>query len=335
MPDARFSATRDTLGPHELAVLHDVTSGRRLRIARRGATVLSIEVTHAGQPMDLADGYRDLAELEARPSSRFAVMVPFANRIADARYHFDGIDYDLQPGVPEAERAMRHGFVRGVDFDMDSLHADANGAEAVFSTTIAADAHPGYPFAIAFSLRYRLDATGLTLEACMRNTGETAAPCFFGWHPYFRLGQTPVDSWVLQIPAATAVAMDAANIPLPGDAARQSLGDVPLLDFRNARPVGAVKIDKAYIDLVADADGMIRSHLHDPASGLGLSVWQERGVMLAFSADTVTRDVRGSLALEPMESWADAFNRPACAEAVRLDAGAERRYRCGVEFHTA
>jgi len=36
-----------------------------------------------------------------------------------------------------------------------------------------------------------------------------------------------------------------------------------------------------------------------------------------------------------MESWADAFNRPACADAVRLAPGAERRYRCGVVFKTA
>lgn len=335
MSNAPFSASPDTLGLHELAVLHDAARGRRVRIARRGATVLSIEVEHRGEMVDLADGYRDAGELDTRPSSRFAVMVPFANRIAGARYRFDGVDYDLQPGVPEPERAVRHGFVRGVDFALDRLEADVSGAEAVFSTAIAADAHPGYPFAIAFTLRYRLDAEGLSLEANLRNTGDTAAPCFFGWHPYFRLGETPVDSWVLQIPAATAVATDAANIPLPGDAARQPLEQAPALDFRVARPVGEVKLDKAYVDLARDDDGLIRSHLHDPASGLGLTVWQERGVMLAFSADTVTRDIRRSLALEPMESWADAFNRPACADAVRLAPGAERRYRCGVVFKTA
>lgn len=54
--------------------------------------------------------------------------------------------------------------------------------------------------------------------------------------------------------------------------------------------------------------------------------------MLAFTADTVTRDVRGSIALEPMESWSDAFNRPDCAAAIRLEPGAERIFRCGVEI---
>jgi aldose 1-epimerase len=84
-----------------------------------------------------------------------------------------------------------------------------------------------------------------------------------------------------------------------------------------------------------DAGGLLRSRLRDPATGLGLALWQERGVMLAFTADTVSRDVRGSLALEPMESWADAFNRADCADAIRLAPGAMRRFRCGVEFETA
>jgi len=330
-----FEAHPDTLGSYPLAVLRDVARGRTVRIACRGATVLSIQITHAGAVLDLADGYRDAAELAARPSSRFAVMMPFANRIAGARYRFDGVDHDLQPGVPETERAARHGFVRGADFTLDALQADDDAAEACFGTAIAADTHPGYPFDIAFSLRYRLDGRGLSLTATMHNIGTQPAPCFFGWHPYFRLGDTPMERWELTIPAASVVATDADYIPLPGAAALRSLEGEPALDFRVARPVGAMELNHAYVDLVADDDGRRRTRLRDPASCLGLAVWQERGVMLAFTADTVSRDVRGSLALEPMESWADAFNRADCAGDVRLAPGAERSFRCGVEFETA
>ncbi|MGA0588247.1 aldose 1-epimerase [Dyella sp. KRB-257] len=330
-----FEVARDALGAHALIVLHDAARARSVRIARRGATVLSIEVRHRDRTIDLADGYRDAAELDARPSSRFAVMVPFANRIAGARYRFDGVDRDLQPGVPEVERAARHGFVRGVDFDLQALSADDDGAGATFTTAIAADAHPGYPFAIALAIRYRLNARGLTLEATMRNTGDRAAPCFFGWHPYFRLGDTPLASWELQVPACTVIATDTGYIPLPGHAARVPIDRAPALDFRTPRAVGALELNHAFADLVPDADGRLRSRLRDPSSGLGLALWQERGVMLAFTADTVSRDVRGSLALEPMESWADAFNRADCADAIRLAPGAERRFRCGVEFETA
>jgi len=330
-----FEVARDALGAHALVVLHDAARGRRVRIAHRGATVLSIEVSHRGRTIDLADGYLDAAELDARPSSRFALMVPFANRIADARYLYDGVEHDLQPGVPDAGRAARHGFVRGVDFQLQALRADEDGAEVEFATAIAADTHPGYPFAIALVIRYRLDARGLHLEATMRNAGDRSAPCFFGWHPYFRLGDTPLASWELQVPARTVIATDAGYIPLAGAAAHVPIDREPSLDFRAPRAVGALELNHAFAELQPDADGLLRSRLRDPASGLGLALWQERGVMLAFTADTVSRDVRRSLALEPMESLADAFNRADCADTIRLAPGAARRFRCGVEFHTA
>ncbi|WP_266170826.1 aldose 1-epimerase [Dyella subtropica] len=328
-----YHAERTRLGSHEIVVLHDPVRGRRVRVAQRGATVISLEQTLGQQSYDLADGYRDAAELDSRPSSRFAIMAPFANRIADARYTFDGRAHDLQPGVEGAQRAARHGFVRGVDFDVVAVAADEQAARASFTTSaIRPGVHPGYPYAIDLTVSYTLDAHGLALEARMRNVGEQAAPCFFGWHPYFRLGATPMDSWELEIPADMLVRTDADYIPLQGAAAYGRMDDVPALDFRRSQRIDGREINHAYAALRRDADGRVRTRLRDPASGLGIAVWQESGVMLAFTADTVTRDVRGSIALEPMESWSDAFNRPDCAEAIRLEPGAERSFLCGVEI---
>jgi aldose 1-epimerase len=328
-----YQAVRATLGAHDIVELRDPGRARRVRIARRGATVLSLELTRDGRRFDLADGYRDADELERRPSSRFAVMAPFANRIADARYAFDGESHDLQPGVEGAQRAARHGFVRGTDFELVGLGADAEAAWVALATkAIRPQAQPGYPYAIDLSLRYTLAADGLTLEARMRNVGDTAAPCFFGWHPYFRVGAGAIADWQLQIPATTVIRTDAEFIPLPGAAAYAPLDAEPGLDFRTPRAIGASELNHAYADLQRDADGRARTRLRDPASGIGLALWQESGVLLAFTADTVSRDVRRSVALEPMESLSDAFNRPDCADAIRLAPGAERRFRCGVEI---
>lgn len=332
---AEYLAERTQLERHELAVLTDVAQGRRVRIARRGATLLSFEVPAPGGSWDIADGYRDADELETRPSSRFAIMVPFANRIADAQYRFDGAPYDLQPGVEGAARAARHGFVRGVDFELTDLSADAQSARATFSTqAIRPGVHPGYPFAIDLTVTYTLDAAGLTLEAVMRNVGNQAGPCFFGWHPYFRLSELPIDSWELQIPADTVIRTDSDFIPLPAESGRLAIGHAPELDFRERQAIGPRELNHAFADLRLDTDGRARTRLRDPHSGLAIAVWQASGVMLGFTADTVTRDVRRSVALEPMESWADAFNRPDCAGAIRLEPGAERRFLCGVEIQS-
>jgi aldose 1-epimerase len=317
---------------HDVFVLRDAKHGRCARVARRGANLVSLEQMVDGVTHALVDGYRDADELVRCPSSRSAIMAPFANRIADARYVFDSKTYDMQPGV-DAQRGIRHGFVRMVDFDVARRHIGEDSVEITFTTSvIRPDAFPGYPFAIDLTISYMLDAQGLSLTVSMRNVGDTAAPCFFGWHPYFRF-DSEVDTWELEVPAKQLVRTSPELLPLPGVEAFQALDQAPqALDFRLAKPIGATRIDNAYAGLVRDADGRVRTRMRDPRSGLRISMWQEHGVVLVFSADTVSRDVRRSVALEPMESMSNAFNRPDCADAIRLEAGAERVFRCGVEI---
>lgn len=326
----RFTVTRASLGAQELVVLVDADAGREVRIARRGATVLSIK---AGGH-ELADGFRDEAELVPHKGSRFAIMTPFANRVNDSRYAFEGTEYDLQPGVTGKDRASRHGFLRGELFDVQREHADGDGATITLGTkAIRPDAHPGYPFALDFEVTFTLDAKGLTVEARTRNVGEHAAPTFFGWHPYFRLSDTPIEGWVLQVPAAKVIVADADFIPVPGPKAWQPIDEADAaLDFRKPRAIGDTELNNTYADLQPDADGRARTRLSDPATGRGIAVWQEKGVMLAFTSDTAERDARKSVALEPMESIPNAFNRDDCVGQITLAPGAERRFACGVEF---
>ncbi|RUL73591.1 aldose 1-epimerase [Dyella choica] len=327
-----FSLERTQWGVHDMFVLHDGQRGRCARVARRGANLVSLEQAVDGVTQALVDGYRDAEELVRCPSSRSAIMAPFANRIADARYTFDGKTQDMQPGV-DSQRGVRHGFVRSLDFELATAKADGDGAQLTLSTSvIRPGAFPGYPYAIDLAVTYTLDANGLSLAVNMRNVGSEAAPCFFGWHPYFRFDGSELDRWELLVPATRLVRTSPELIPLPGEEAFQSLDQSSKeLDFRQPRPIGAVKIDHAYAGLVRDEDGRVRTRLRDPATGLRISMWQEDGVVLVFTADTVGRDVRRSVALEPMESMSNAFNRPDCADAIRLEPGAERVFRCGVE----
>jgi aldose 1-epimerase len=328
---ARYGVERSSLGDQAIVVLHDRHQRRRLRIALHGAALIGFEVPFGDGVHDLADGYRDADEVRQRPGSRFAIMVPFAGRVDHARYRFDGVAQDLDPGAIGDARASRHGFVRDVTFALEQLDADDSSARAMLATT-AIRPRPGYPHAIDLGLSFILDHGGLTLEARMRNVGDSAAPCFFGWHPYFRMpGDGLVDEWQLEIPAQTLIRTGADLIALPGDAAHVALDDAPALDFREPRRIGDSILDQGYTNLAADADERIRTHLRDPASGMALAVWQESGVMHAFTADTLARDARRAIALEPMECMADAFNRTECAAAIRLEPGSERLFRCGIE----
>ncbi|MHB8814139.1 MAG: aldose epimerase family protein [Steroidobacteraceae bacterium] len=323
----KYTVERSLLGDQPIVLLQD-DAGRRVRIACHGAALIGFEVPRGARSFDIAAGYRDGAEIIARPGSRFAIMSPFAGRIADARYRFDGADYDLQPGAAPGPRESRHGFVRDADFALTELVADTGCARATLSTSVRRP--PGYPFVIALSVTFTLDAAGLTLAARMRNGGGEPAPCFFGWHTYLRAGDGYADEWLLEVPARTLIRTGADLIALPGNVAYVPLSNEPALDFRRPRLIGGSVLDQEYTDLIAEADGRIRTRLTDRQSGFAITVWQERGVMHVFTGDTLGRDARRSVALEPMECMANAFNRPEWADAVRLDPGEERVYRCGV-----
>ena len=321
------------LGDQPIVVLAN-DAGLEARIACHGAALLGLVVPRAGTPFDIAWGYRNAQEIAARAGSHFAILAPFGGRVANARYTFDGQTHDLQPGVTGAAREFRHGFVRDADFNATELVAGDASASATLATS-AIRPRPGYPFSIDLSVRFTLRNAALELEARMRNVGERAAPCFFGWHAYFRVGHGTANDWNLQIPARDAIRTDAKLLPLPGPAAFASLDTLPALDFRSARRIGAAVLDDGYAQLAVAPDDHRHTRLDDPASGFGIDVWQERGVMHAFTGDSLGVGARSAIALEPMECMADAFNRPECAQAIRLELGAERRFRCGVGWTQA
>lgn len=324
-----YTAEHAMLEDEPLVELRD-GDGRRVRIACHGAALIGFEVPRAGGPFEIASGYRDAAAIRARRGSHFAIMVPFAGRVGEARYHFDGREYDLQPGVGGAARDIMHGFVRDSDFAVAELAAGGSSASATL-TTSAIRPRPGYPFAIDLDLRFTLDTGGLGLTATMHNVGDCAAPCFFGWHPYFRVSDGKVDEWLLEIPADTLICTDSRMIALPGEAAFIPLEYAPAFDFRRARRIAESVLDTGYVDLEPDPDGRIRSRVTNPEDGFSLAMWQERGATHAFTGDTLKHGTRTAVAIEPMECMADAFNRPEWADVLRLEPGAERVFRCGIE----
>jgi aldose 1-epimerase len=305
----------------ELAV-----GGDRLRIALLGATPLSWLVDLPGGPADVLDGYQDDGELTAQDGVRNGLMAPFCNRVADGRYTFDGRVHDLLPGA--ADRTIYHGLVRSQEFAVVATGHDEDSAWVrLRCDALAGGLVPGYPFAVAIEVTYRLAAGALAVEIVGVNVGATAAPFAAGWHPYFRLpGPTTIDRLHLDLAAHVAIATDAELIPRSGPRAYR-----PLAGHCRWEPIGAAVVDGAFVGS-PDETGTIRSVLRDPMTGVELSVWQDRGLIHVFTGDTVARGRRASVAIEPVEVLTDAFNRPDCAAAIRLEPGTRRSFRFGVDL---
>jgi aldose 1-epimerase len=331
-PAPRFLARTGSFDGFDGVELVDSQSGARALFARRGATLVDWQVVHGGETVALADGYASAAELAGQDGVRNSLLAPFPNRIAGARYRFDGRDHDLLPGAPQDQRLIYHGFLRKMDMEVVATWDGDDRARVVFVTRILPDAFPGYPYALALRVEASLGARGIALRVTSTNLGLHAAPYACGWHPYFRLGNADLAHLELTVPAGQAIVTDAALIPLPGEAAFAHLAARPSLDFRRPRPIGEQALDVCYAEAIPDADGLIRSRLRDPATGRGLTVWQQGGLTHIFTGDTLARDPRRAVAIEPVEVMTNAFNRPELAEAISLAPSASRSFTCGAEF---
>ena len=313
----------------EPVVIVSAPDGARVILARRGATLLRWEVNRLGAPFDLTDGYRDEPELLAQDGVRNGVLAPFPNRIADARYTFAGIEHDLRPG--SESRLIYHGFARELPFDLAEAVVSADCARLTFTTRIQSGRHSGYPFRLGFAVTYLMTANEIAVTVSATNQGTSTAPYAAGWHPYFRLPGS-VDDWTLEIPARTIVRTDDALIPLEGVAAYQSLDDNPALDFRRPRKLAGLVIDACFTGLTFAPGRRAETILRHTQTPDELRVWQLGGSMHVFTGDTLARDRRRSIALEPVETITDAFNRADCAGALHLGPGETRSFHFGARY---
>ena len=306
----------------------------RAVVALSGATLLSWEIFQRGEPLQLVDGYRDAAELREQSGVRNGVLAPFPNRVADGRYGFDGEKYDLLPGVV-GDRTVYHGFARTLPFVLESVTTTAESARLVLrSGEIRPGRFDGYPFALDLTVVYIVEKDRISLEIHAVNTGDVTAPYAAGWHPYFQLGNgtEDIDDLELRVSADTLIGTDRELIPTDGPGCRIGLDGLPEMDFRDGSPLGRRVIDACYADLSFGPDGRAETVLRDPKTGRELRVWQEGGFMHVFTGDTLPRDRRRSVAIEPVEAMTNAFNRKEFASAIALAPGHGRRFRCGVGF---
>lgn len=331
----RFRAQPGRFDGLDATTLEAGPGGARALIAHHGATLLSWQVPTPQGPLELLDGYRSRAELVGQDGVRNGVLAPFQNRVAQARYRFEGRDHDLLPGVPAGARLIYHGFARQLDFTRVHGGPAPEGISAIFaSDAIRPGRFAGYPFALSLRVRVGLGERSLSLRIEATNTGHSAAPVTLGWHPYFRLADH-IRDLQLQIPADELVLTGPDLIPLPGAAARAPLDRQPGMDFRRPRALGEQALDCCYAATRSGPDGLVRSWLADPASGHRLEIWQRGGLVHLFTGDTLARSRRTSVAIEPVDAPTDAFNRSECRDEILLAPGDSRFFECGAVFHPA
>ena len=244
-----------------------------------------------GNPILRPTGATAFASGDARDFASYP-LVPFSNRVADAKLHWRGAAYPLPRYLAGHPHAIHgNGWQRPwsvVEQTSDratiELQHDAGGAHKI-----------EWPFPYRARQTFSLEENALTLTMTIENTGTEAFPFGLGWHPFFPRNEATLLSFHCErVWQTDPTQLPTRNEPVPR-----------VWDFSAPRAIGDTVLDHCF------------AGWKSPAT---LS-WPDRGVAVSIAADPACRHLvvyvpRGAdyLAVEPVTHMTDAFNRADAGE---------------------
>jgi aldose 1-epimerase len=254
-----------------------------------------LRLSAKGEWLDVIVPVEEQGSLLALTGARGSfILAPWASRIADAGFEFDGRSHALRPNCPDGTAI--HGDVRTRPWDVQV--EDEDRFEATLDSRDCDDFN--YPFALRFTHRLRLTRERLVVELETENCDTSSAPVGMGFHPYFRRRLTERDRDVLlMVPARKRYPLKAS---LPVGNAVEVEG---AKDLRSLAPLGRRHLDDCYTCLEDSALRLVYA-----GTGVEVRVEVDRvfGHVIVYSP----RDERGNpgdvVAVEPVSHAVDAFN---------------------------
>ena len=231
-------------------------------------------------------------------------LVPYTNRIADARFAWQGEDVQL-PRNFAPESSSIHGMGWQSEWRVSHQHE--------FKCTLEHewDAAEGWPWGYAAQQRIRLGKKGLAITLNATNRSARAMPMGLGLHPYFR--RRPETK--LTFSATGAVATGDAQIPDGNIIAPDHFAD-----FAGGAVLPETLVDHCFVGW----DGTVR--IEDDLGAITLSATGAPFLHVYVPADGTT------LCLEPVSHKPDALNQdpagmtllpPGCSASLQMWISAE------------
>ncbi|MGH7642526.1 MAG: aldose 1-epimerase family protein [Candidatus Dormibacteria bacterium] len=225
-------------------------------------------------------------------------LIPWPNRLADGRYRFDEVDYQVALTEPEKGNAI-HGFLRWRPWTLRHQHPSR--------IVLGVRLFPlqGFPFLLDIEVGYALSDEGLSVTTSATNLGDQACPFGSGQHPYLSPGSGVIDDCQLELRAGARMVTDAERqLPV---ATEPVLGSP--YDFREGKRLGSLQVDYPFTELSRDEAGRAWARLIG-TDGRRAELWVDESYpyIEIYTGDTLTlpRRRRG-LGTEPMTCPPNAF----------------------------
>jgi aldose 1-epimerase len=222
------------------------------------------------------------------------LLFPFASRIPEGKYVFQGKTYQLAKNETGGLNAI-HGLVRKQAFRLEEQVTHSDYAAITLSHTL--ENADGYPFHVTISVRYTLHANGtfeLKYEALKK--GADACPVMFGWHPYYQIGDEKADAWKISIPSDEIVQFDANQIPIGKEL------------FQTEKPTLLYRKDFDNCFVISGNGTNVTTQLISENKNVTINIEQETGEGKFNHLVIYTPPARDCVAIEPLTANVDAFN---------------------------
>jgi len=256
------------------------------------------------------------------------VLAPWPNRVRDALWHLDGEPQQLDITEVPRRNAI-HGLLRNTGYRL--LEQTAS------SVTLGALIVPqhGWPFLLDTSVRYQVEPDGLTVTHAVRNLSSRRSPWAVGAHPYFRVGDVPVEQLTVTLTAEVRIQLDERS-----NAGAAHAVDAPGVggpgDLRPGRPLAGLTLDSPYGRL-ANRDGRADIAWLTAPDGSTTTLWADPafGWIQAYTPAEFPRPSGPgpAVALEPMTAPPDALNSG--TGLIWLEPGASWSGSWGVRYTAA
>lgn len=291
----RFSISHSTANNLNAVVLTDeLTKTEASVLPQYGALLHSFSVVTEGKLTNTIDNYesREHLQNEMAVSFKGSKLSPFACRIPNGKYHFNGQDFEFQQKFVDGSAI--HGLLYDKPFVTTDEYADNEKATITLHHEYRNE-DPGYPFHYRCEVQYTLNSNNLlSVTTMLVNLSYMDIPVADGWHPYFKLGGK-IDEWLLSFQADGMLEFGAGLIPTGRL--------LPFQEFREPRRLGSRELDNCFL-LKKDAAGPV-CRVTNPNSRLELSFFPDAAYPYL---QIYTAPHRLSMAIENLSGAPDCFN---------------------------
>lgn len=173
--------------PFKINQLEDVPINLNIVTLTNGKTTAKIMLNQGASlqvlTLNSVELIKDLEPLKYQDTYASAILFPFANRIENGKYAFDGQNYQTAINETERNNAL-HGFIHNKEFQVVRQNSEIDKASVVLEYN-ETNLTKGFPFTYKIQLEYTLQQHSLDLNVIFFNTSDSIFPFTIGWHPYF------------------------------------------------------------------------------------------------------------------------------------------------------